>query len=64
MRKTERDAIERGLALLGARGKPEEKKRTSLSKTEWTAIKAISGSKCVICGKNRKNCRKIRKSTH
>lgn len=33
----------------------EKKKRTTLSKTEWEAIKKRSGNKCLMCGRTEKS---------
>ena len=33
----------------------EKKKRTSIGKTEWEAIKKRSGNKCLMCGRTEKS---------
>jgi len=40
----------------------EKKKRTSIGKTEWEAIKKRSGNKCLMCGRTEKSAGLLEKA--
>ena len=43
-------------------GWEEQKKRTSIGKTEWEAIKKRSGNKCLMCGRTEKSAGVLEKA--
>jgi hypothetical protein len=43
-------------------GEPPEKKRATISKTEWEVIKRTYGNKCILCGTTETSCGGLEKA--